>query len=159
MREKYPQLPCIVVAHGKIEGASIGKGLKIGPGQGLSFSRDDLRALKADYIAFGDIHEPQRIEGTRAWYAGSIYPLDFGEGHKAGCWAISVSCPGAPALAERISFPHPIKRHIISSGECAEEVPGMHGECVWYEIRCTKEEAATLDADIILSRLMGHGAS
>ena len=159
MREKYLRLPCVVIAHGKIEGATMGKGLRIGPGQGLSFSKDDLKALKADYIAFGDIHEPQRIEGTRAWYAGSIYPLDFGEGHKAGCWAVTLSSPGAPAIAERETFPHPVRRHLISSMECAEEVPGMHGECVWYEIRCTREEAARLNPDIILSRLLGHGAS
>lgn len=159
MRMKYPKLPCVIIAQGKIEGASIGKGMHVGLGQGLSFSKDDLKALKADYIAFGGIHEPQRIEGTRAWYAGSIYPLDFSEGHKAGCWAVTLASPGDPALAERVAFPHPIKRHLISSGECAEEVPGMHGECVWYEVRCSKEEAARLDPDIILSRLLGHGAS
>lgn len=159
LREKYPDLPCVVIAHGKIEGASMGKGMRVGPGQGLSFSKDNIRALNADYIAFGDIHEPQRIEGTRAWYAGSIYPLDFGETHKAGCWAVNVSRPGAPAIAERVAFPHPVRRHLVSSGECAWEVPGMHGECVWYEIRCTREEAARIEPDLILARLLGHGAS
>ncbi len=159
MREKYPRLPCVVLAHGHIEGAMMDKTTRIEPGRGLAFSKDDLKALKADYIAFGDIHEPQHIEGTRAWYAGSIYPINFGETHQAGCWGVSIKEPGAVVDLERIDFPHPLRRHLISSGECANEIPGMHGECLWYEIRCTRREAARIDADEILSRLKGHGAT
>lgn len=159
MREKYPRLPCVVLAHGHIEGAMMGKTARIEPGRGLAFSKDDLKALKADYIAFGDIHEPQHIEGTRAWYSGSIYPINFGETHQAGCWEVRVKEPGAAVDVERVAFPHPLHRHLISSEECAYEVPGMHGERLWYEIRCTRQEAARIDTDEILSRLLGHGAA
>ncbi|MGB9686944.1 MAG: hypothetical protein ACPLYX_10660 [Rectinema subterraneum] len=159
MRERYPHLPAIVLAHGQVEGATTAHGRMLGSGDGLHFTKDNLKALKAEYIALGDIHQPQHIEGTRAWYAGSAYPLDFGETHKAGCWIVDIHEPGKPVDIIREDFPHPTNRHLISHASCAMEIPTMHGQKVWYEVQGTKQELAALDADIILSRLLAHGAA
>jgi len=159
MRERYPHLPSLVLAHGQVEGATTGHGRMLGTGDGLHFTKDNLKSLKAEYIALGDIHQPQHIEGTRAWYAGSAYPLDFGETHRAGCWIIDIHEPGKPVDVVREDFPHPTNRHLISHASCAMEIPTMHNQKVWYEVQGTKQELAPLDADIILSRLLAHGAA
>ena len=159
MRERYPQLPSIVLAHGQVQGAKTAHNMMLGTGDGIHFSKDDLKALKAEYIALGDIHEPQHIEGTRAWYAGSAYPLDFGETHKAGCWIVDIHEPGMPVEVAREEFNHPTCKHLICHASCAMEVPSMHGHKVWYEVQGTKEELSLLDSDEILSRLLGHGAA
>jgi exonuclease SbcC len=159
MRERYSHLPSVVLAHGQVEGATTGHGRMLGTGDGLHFTKDNLKALKAEYIALGDIHQPQHIEGTRAWYAGSAYPLDFGETHKAGCWIVDIHEPGKPVDVIREDFPHPTCRHLISHASCAMEIPTMRGQKVWYEVQGTKQELARLDADEILSRLLAHGAA
>jgi exonuclease SbcC len=159
MRERYPHLPAIVLGHGQVEGTTTAHGRMLGTGDGLHFTKDNLKALKAEYIALGDIHQPQHIEGTRAWYAGSAYPLDFGETHKAGCWIVDIHEPGSPVEVIREDFPHPICKHLISHASCAMEIPTMRGQKVWYEVQGTKQELAPLDADIILSRLLAHGAA
>jgi exonuclease SbcC len=158
MRERYPHLPAIVLAHGQVEGAKTSSNRILGTGDGLHFTKDNLKALKNDYIALGDIHQPQHIEGTRAWYAGSAYPLDFGETHKAGCWIVDIHEPGSPVEVTREDFPHPTCKHLISHAACAMEIPTMHGHKVWYEVKGTRQELSSLDADEILSRLIGHGA-
>jgi len=159
MRERYPQLPALVLAHGQVEGARTSHNVMLGMRNGLHFTKDDLKALKAEYIALGDIHQPQHMEGTRAWYAGSAYPLDFGETHKAGCWIVEILGPGNPVEMIREEFPHPVCKHLISSAACAMEIPSMHGQKVWYEVQGTKQELALLDADEILARLLAHGAA
>lgn len=159
MRDQYPSLPSLVLAHGQAEGARTASGRILSTGDGLYFTRDHLKALKAEYIALGDIHQPQHIDGTRAWYAGSAYPLDFGETHKAGCWIVTLHEPGKPVDMERIDFPHPTNRHIISHAACAMEIPTMRGQKVWYEVQGTRQELAILDSDIILARLRAHGAA
>jgi exonuclease SbcC len=158
MRERYSQLPSLVLAHGQVEGAKTSQGLKLGTGDGIHFTKDSLKALHAEYIALGDIHQPQHIEGTRAWYAGSAYPLDFGETHKAGCWIVDIHEPGEPVDVERVEFPHPTRKHLICLASCAMEVPSIKGQQVWYEIKGTRNEVSMLDGDEILSRLYGHGA-
>jgi len=158
MRERYSKLSSLVLAHGQVEGAKTSQGLKLGTGNGIHFTRDSLKALHAEYIALGDIHQPQHIEGTRAWYAGSAYPLSFGETHKAGCWIVDIHEPGAAVDVTRVEFPHPTRKHLISLASCAMEVPSIKGQRVWYEIRGTRKEVSVLDNDEILSRLLGHGA-
>lgn len=158
MRERYPSLPMIVLAHGQVEGSKTSHNITLGIGDGIHITKDNLKALKADYIALGDIHQPQHIEGTRAWYAGSAYPLDFGETHKAGCWLVDIKEPGRPVEVTREEFPHPTCKHLISHAACAMEVPTMHGHKVWYEVKGTRQELSFLDADEILARLLGHGA-
>ena len=158
MRERYSKLPSLVLAHGLMEGAKTPHGVKLAARNEIHFTKESLKALHAEYIALGGMHQPQHIEGTRAWYAGSAYPLSFGETHKAGCWIVDIHGPGEPVDVDRVEFPHPTRKHLISHASCAMEVPSIKGQKVWYEIKGTKKEVATLDPDIIMRRLLGHGA-
>lgn len=158
MRERYPGLPFVVLAHGQTEGSLTAAGTRLDTDRNLHFSKESLKTLHADYIALGDIHEPQHIEGTRAWYAGSVYPLTYGETHTPGCNLVTIDDAGKPVGVERISFPIPIRKHIISHAACALEIPQYRGERIWYEIRGSRSETALIDTQEVMSRLIGHGA-
>lgn len=54
------------------------------------------------YGAYGHIHRPQQIPGTRlAWYAGSPMPLDFGEEGETKVALVVEAHPGRPASVEK----------------------------------------------------------
>lgn len=76
----------IVMFHGEVEGARYQNGMTVGAGK-TAMPIHVLRELNADYYALGHIHEPQKIEGLEAYYAGSACPVNFGETHEA-CYRI-----------------------------------------------------------------------
>lgn len=165
LRKQYPDLPCILLYHGQVVGARTGTGYTAG--SGIAVSRDDLASVGADYIALGDIHEPQQIPGLPAYYPGSVYPLNWGETHKAGFNYVTLRAlaldplfypTGFTTAVERVDFPHPQKMKLaITSG-----VPWAASECMgrmaWAEITATKEEAARIDIDAILGTMFSFGA-
>jgi exonuclease SbcC len=154
-RQKYSNLPCIMLYHGDIAGSSLQNDRTIERGTGIAISIDDLASIKADYYALGHIHKPQQIGTLPAYYAGSIYPKDFGETHKAGFNYVEIL--NGKTEVKRIDFPHPQNMKI----ECGSELKfddSINGKRVWVEITCTKEERAFLDADKILEEIKSHGA-
>lgn len=147
MRREHADLPCILLYHGQVAGSKSGTGFKAEAGTGLVVTQDDLAAVGADYIALGDIHEPQQIGDLPAYYPGSVYPKDFGETHQAGCNVFEIE--GADLFREssvtRLDFPHPRRAHIRATWP---DIPGpeaFHGFVTWLEITCTKAEAEGID--------------
>ena len=70
-------VPHIHVQHGEVRGATLASGQVLPPG-GIAFGAEDLALTGADYIALGHIHKQQRLT-PRIHYAGSAYPVDWGE--------------------------------------------------------------------------------
>lgn len=179
MRKQHSDLPCVLLYHGQVRGAKTGTGFEADGG--LAVTLDDLACVGADYIALGDIHEPQQIPGIPAYYPGSIYPLNWGECHKAGCNVVELmpydgvegndslfDVPAGIALnIERLDFPHP-QRVKISSRYVGEDFITLqknsfadvlgHGVLVWWDITATREESADIDVDACLDELMRFGA-
>ena len=153
MRREHADLPCVLLYHGQVSGARTGTGYEAG--SGIAVSRDDLAAAGADYLALGDIHEPQQIPGLPAYYPGSVYPASWGETHKAGCNLVEVDT-GVPLHVSRIPFPHAVRSKI--SLKAADPFPATASGLVWVEITATNEEALSLDVDELTARLIGHGA-
>lgn len=154
-RQNYSNLPCIMLYHGDIAGSSLQNDRTIERGTGIAISIDDLASIKADYYALGHIHKPQQIGTLPAYYAGSIYPKDFGETHKAGFYSVEIF--NGKTEVKRIDFPHPQNMKI----ECGPELKyddSITGKRVWVEMTCTKEERAFLDTDKILEEIKSHGA-
>jgi exonuclease SbcD len=83
-RNEYPDIPCVVLYHGDVAGCSLQNDQTIERGTGISITIDDLKDIGADYYALGHIHKPQQAGELPAYYAGSIYPKNFGETHKSG---------------------------------------------------------------------------
>ncbi|MGH7919874.1 MAG: exonuclease SbcCD subunit D [Candidatus Dormibacteraceae bacterium] len=66
-----------------------------------SYATRAERIPAVTYAAYGHIHRPQQIPGTRlAWYAGSPMPLDFGEEGERKVALTVEALPGRPAQVE-----------------------------------------------------------
>ena len=164
IRRQYPTLPCVMLYHGQVGGARLQNGDILDNGSGIRPSVDDLAAVCADYIAMGDIHEPQQVGasiGLPAYYPGSAYPIDFGETHEAGANLVELNrVPGSERFVEfshtvtRVPFGHPVNRK-ISKRYPASIVPDdiVPGARTWLEITCTKEESPliTFDSEALTS--------
>jgi hypothetical protein len=98
-----------------------------------------------------------------AYYAGSIYPKNFGETHKAGFNMVELTKAGSygwNADVERVDFPHPQNLKIETSDPMSYEMPdgGINGKRVWLEITCSKEQKALISIDDELAQLRKLGA-
>lgn len=153
MRKEHSEVPCVLLYHGQVSGAKSGTGFTVEAGAGISVSRDDLAMIGADYIALGDIHEPQQIMGIPAYYPGSIYPLNWGETHKAGANIVEIEDMGRcedgtrlfMAPVSRLDFPHPQRAKISTTWPNIPGPEAFTGRQTWLEITCTKAEAEGID--------------
>lgn len=154
-RREFPDIPCVMLYHGDVAGSSLQNDRTIERGTGIAISIDDLASIGADYYALGHIHKPQQVGTLPAYYAGSIYPKDFGETHKAGFNIVEIA--DGKTEVKRIAFRHPQNMKI--EGGADVKIDGDYiGKRVWLEITCTKEERVLLDEDKILSEIRSHGA-
>ena len=160
IRREYSNIPCVMLYHGDIAGSSLQNDRTIERGTGIAISIDELSSIGADYYALGHIHKPQQVGNLPAYYAGSIYPKDFGETHKAGFNFVEIE--KGSANVQRINFPHSQNMKIESGADFSVDAMGAEGDFsgkkVWLEITCTKEERVLLDEDKILSEIKKHGA-
>ena len=159
-RREFPDIPCVMLYHGDIAGSSLQNDRTIERGTGIAISIDDLASIGADYYALGHIHKPQQVGTLTAYYAGSIYPKDFGETHKAGFNIVEIA--DGKTEVKRIDFRHPQNMKIESNSDFSVDAMGAEGDFsgkkVWLEITCTKEKRVLLDEDRILAELKAHGA-
>jgi DNA repair exonuclease SbcCD nuclease subunit len=77
-RKNSPDIPSLFVYHGSVAGASILQSQVLPPG-GIQIGREDLALVGADYYALGHIHYGQQVGDLPAYYAGSAFPVDWGE--------------------------------------------------------------------------------
>ena len=98
-------VPHIHVQHGEVAGATTAAGQTLPPG-GIAVRADDLALTGADYIALGHIHAYQRVaDRVPAWYAGSAYPVDWGERDQKAFSLVDVEAGKAPVIT-RHPYPH-----------------------------------------------------
>jgi exonuclease SbcC len=178
IRRQYPSLPCVMLYHGQVGGARLQNGDLLDNGSGIRPSIDDLAAVGADYIAAGDIHEPQRVGesiGLPFYYPGSAYPINFGETHEVGANLVEISRHttdgaelfGSPDGSEgfshrvtRVPFGHPVNRKVgfrWPDGFPVNLV--VKGARMWIEITCTKEESVSIDTEFFMEQLQAAGAA
>lgn len=156
-RRERAYLPCVMLYHGDVAGCSLQNDRTIERGTGVAITIDDLAGIGADYYALGHIHKPQQVGTLPAYYAGSIYPKDFGETHVSGFNIVELEAAGSPATVQRVDFPHP-QNMKIEGGADIKVDDDFSGKRVWLDITCTKEERVLLDEDKLLAQLKEHGA-
>ncbi len=164
-RKQHPDLPCLVLYHGQIRGATMDNGQVVENAIG----RDDLAMIGADYYALGDIHAPQQIGDLPMRYAGSAYPLTWGETHQAGFNVVTIASePPDQAMrngrligpieahVERVDYPHarrvkytPAGEELLDLGEGA-----VSGRKVWIEVVCLPEAKPSDDEVAAVVELM-----
>jgi exonuclease SbcD len=171
-RKEYDSIPCIVLYHGDVAGSTLQNDQTVERGTGIAITVDDLNDIGADYYALGHIHKPQKVGNLPAYYAGSIYPKNFGETHKAGFNIVDMPQAGSygfNADLERINFPHPQNMKIEMAltdnfQKGGYKVPAFYekdevkDKKVWLEITCNKEQRAFLDVEAELKNLLVHDA-
>jgi DNA repair exonuclease SbcCD nuclease subunit len=162
-RQEYPDIPCFVLYHGEVAGTVYQNDQTIERGTGISITIDDLTDIGADYYALGHIHKPQKVGNINAYYAGSIYPKNFGETHQASFKIVDVESTidnERLTSVNTVDFPHPQNHKIEASGPIGNDFPMLDiaGKRVWLEITCTKEQRALINADVELERLRKRGA-
>ena len=167
-RRKHPACPCVVLYHGDVAGATLQNDETVERGTGIAVTIDDLADIGADYYALGHIHKPQKVGPLSAYYAGSIYPKNFGETHKAGFNVVELFNSDGSIYFEdivtRVDFPHPQNLKIeIKSMQAFKafscEAKEIRGKKVWVEITCAREERALINAEKELSDLFEAGAA
>lgn len=161
-RRERASLPCVTLYHGDVAGCVLQNDRAIERGTGIAITIDDLAGIGADYYALGHIHKPQQVGTLPAYYAGSIYPKDFGETHKAGFNIVEIDFAGSPARVERVDFPHPQNMKVESGAGLSVDAilagGDFSGKRVWLDVTCSKEERAVLDEDKLLAQLKERGA-
>ncbi|WP_308510256.1 hypothetical protein [uncultured Treponema sp.] len=156
-RRERACLPCVMLYHGDVAGCSLQNDRTVERGTGVAITIDDLAGIGADYYALGHIHKPQQVGTLPAYYAGSIYPKDFGETHISGFNIVEMEAAGIPAHIQRVDFPHPQNMKIEGGADIKIE-DDFSGKRVWLDISCTKEERVLLDEGRLLAQLKEHGA-
>jgi len=156
IRAQHPELPCVMLYHGPVEGASMQNGQVIGAGS-ITIGREDLAPVGADYYALGDIHLAQQIPGLPAYYPGSAYPVNWGELGQSGFNLVELGLGACDAAVTRVPYPHPRRcKFVVTWPEPAG--PEVEGVQAWVCYRATKEQAAQIDTDAMLEAYLATGA-
>jgi len=169
MRRQHPDIPCLMVYHGSVRGATMSSGQTVGAGE-LAIGVEDLALVGADYYALGHIHQGQQLQNEvlrelpciAAYYAGSAYPVDWGELEQKSFNLVAIDDPDYGDHVKRIPFPHPPRAKIESDGVSLDVLlddHGIRGKQVWLMVRNTKENLADLNEEEMLSYLVDVGGA
>ena len=171
IRKEHQRLPCILLYHGQVAGSKMQNDQIIDRGSGISITYDDLAVVGADYYALGDIHEPQQIGDLPAYYPGSFYNTSFGETHRPGCNIVEINYSQRDLFTEKdkkvdirrklFNLPQQVKEKVEYNNLIVDQLAfgdSYAGKRVWIEVRCTKEQAHSLDIKDLTVKLIKAGA-
>jgi exonuclease SbcC len=166
-RREHAELPCLLLYHGEIAGATTATGYQSEANTNLVVTREDIEAVGADYVACGHIHEPQKI-GKNISYAGSAFPQNWGETHQAGVNVVEIfqqtDAAGEDFITtewwhdinvKRVDLPFPqrVKIDLKARERFDADVRDVEGKLVWVEITGTQQEIAEISTEEIENNL------
>ncbi len=162
-RREHPDIPCLFVYHGNVEGATMCNEQVIRSGE-ITIGRDDLAFVGADYYALGHIHLAQQIGDMPAYYGGSAYPVNWGEMDQKTFNLIEIEkeLPGVytedsfTVCTERFPFPHPPRKKIITDNFDEVGQADIANFQTWLCMRIP--EHVLFDAEDALEWMLYHGA-
>ncbi len=143
-KSKYPETPSILIYHGQVTGAKINDNITIGESDHIP-TVEHFKSLGVDYIAMGDIHLPQKLDGVEAYYSGSIYPCNWGETHQCGFNVIDIDRKSilGRVTVERVDFSHhqQVKKSMsITELDNVNLNLGAYEYLMWIEFIGTEDE-------------------
>jgi DNA repair exonuclease SbcCD ATPase subunit len=161
LRAQYPDIPCVFLFHGAVDGATMQNGQTVGAGE-IKIGREDLQLIAGDITAR---------------YGGNAYPKEWGELGQVGFDIVDLQAgdtygslghihlaqevvKGRKISVTRIDYPHPRRIKAVCDWKDADE-PLDHpidGVQVWQVYRATKEEAKEIDPEEILHDMRNFGA-
>lgn len=106
---------------------------------------------KAQYIALGHLHKPQKVRGAKspAYYSGSILPYSFSEtGYRKGVYLVTVQ-PGQEATVEKVELQSgkPLVRWIAREGlaQLLEWCASERDRGAWIDVEVHVEHPLSQD--------------
>ena len=113
-------VPHIHVQHGEVRGATLASGQVLPPG-GIAVGTEDLALTGADYVALGHIHRAQNFhqptEPTWITYAGSAYPVNWGELDRKQFHVVDLSSENGFENIGTVPYGHPARiKHELDLG-------------------------------------------
>ena len=161
IRKQYADIPCLFVYHGSVEGASMCNGQTLPMGE-LAIGRDDLAMVGADYYALGHIHIAQQIGDLPAYYAGSAFPVNWGELDQKGFMSVIISQfhEGTGTFAtEMFPYPHPPRKKITCKYPCELALTDCVNFQTWIDLQATRgTPESIIDKEVLLADMLRVGA-
>jgi exonuclease SbcC len=161
IRASHPDLPCVLVHHGMIAGATMQNG-QLAAGS-LSLGREDLAMVGADLIALGHVHLEQQIAGLPAYYPGPAYHTDWGHLGRCGCNLVTIDptiivaeAVSNRATVTRVDFPHAPRRKLVADWPHEIDLRDAKGFQTWLVLRAPKGEDC--DSEKWLEQMIDDGA-
>jgi len=177
IRKQYPDIPCVLVYHGMVAGATLSNN-QVMPAGGIQLGKEDLALVGADYYALGHVHKAQQIDELPAYYSGSAFPVDWGETDQKAFSCVEFKEFYAEAEdnefadhsgdqwnwkseVQRIPYPHPPRKKLSTTLREAEnrvcyDSHVVEGYQVWLNIKCPKKRKP--DTQAFLDDLIKQGA-
>lgn len=158
LRREHPDIPCIMVYHGAVKGATMAAGQTVG-GTELAIGAEDLALVGADYYALGHIHMAQQVGSLPAWYAGSAYPCSWGELDQKSCRLVTLGEPVEWPIVETVAFPHAPRMKIVTTVAAGIDGQDVSGKQVWLVLKDTADALRGITEKEVIDELEAdHGA-
>jgi len=166
IRKQHSHIPCLLNYHGAIAGSSLHKH-QVLPAGGIQIGRDDLAMVGADYYALGHIHLAQQIGDLPAYYAGSAFPVDWGEQDLKCFNLVTISgdknVDHFPIEVQRKDYCHAPRKKIVTDLTGLPDVmykpeQSVKGFDVWLQIKVEREKRGAVDLKEIGDKLKDAGA-
>lgn len=163
-----PGVPHILVAHGMLDGASMGSYI---PAEDQEFSLEAFRLAKPTYVALGHIHASQEFQcldesgeiAFPAVYPGSPGRLNFGETDAKGFHVVEFS--GGSCRYHQV--PVPARNLATVDFDCSGDFLAMNdylssvalsGEEIKFRVTVPEDQREYVDRDAISKTLLSAGA-
>ncbi|PKN36716.1 MAG: hypothetical protein CVU62_13360 [Deltaproteobacteria bacterium HGW-Deltaproteobacteria-2] len=160
---EFPTSPHILIGHWNVSGSILPTG-QVLTGKDIDIGFDQMMLANPDLIALGHIHKAQQI-GDRAFYSGSLYPLNWGENTEHGFYIHELD---GHKLIESRFIETPAKKLIrLDHDFTKNDYPPIYevgssfewkDAFVRYDITTWQDEAAKIDKENIRQFFILSGA-
>lgn len=157
---EFSTSPHILVGHWNVSGSILPTG-QVMTGKDIDIGFDQMMLAAPDLIALGHIHKPQQI-GDRAFYSGSLIPLNWGENCEHGFYIHTLD---GKKLVESRFIETPTKRlERLTSDYTTSPFIGVAiqafttGSYIRHDMTCWQDEASKINKEELRKAYIDAGA-
>jgi len=153
-------VPHILVGHWDVSGARLPAG-QIPAGQDIVISVDQMMLADPDLVCLGHIHQKQML-GGRAFFSGSLYPLNWGELTDHGFYIHTLD--GRKVVSSEF-IESPCRKllkytlDLTNDGQIQMPTENILGADVRVDVKVWQDKATTIDRDNLRADLVRLGAA
>lgn len=154
-------IPHVLIGHWNVSGSKLSTGQTL-TGQEIDISIDAMGLTNAAAHLLGHIHMPQKL-GDRTFYAGSPYPLTWGEVEEKGFWIHEFDADEL-YKSEFVKTPcRKLVRSVQDFTECDSDdayvqIVDCKDSYVRLDLTVWQDQASTINKDQLIRDFMNEGA-